>query len=497
MGLGLLLLHGLFAKVYGGEEEDKAFYLLQTQDGGYAVTGHSLSFGGYFDILVIKLDLYGSVEWAKTYGEPAAEDVNAMVQTSDGGYAVTGYMASSEMNIWNLLVMKLSSDGSLEWVRTFGGKYTENIGFSIIQTSDGGYAVAGLYDYYSIFAGLAIVIKLAPDGSVEWARLYGGDSLDYAYSIIQTSDGGYAVAGVSMSFGDTRSDMLVMKLAPDGSVEWAKLYGGSEPDGAWSIIQTSDGGYVVLGSTRSFGMGDVDLIVMKLAPDGSVEWAKTYGWYDTDYGTSIAQAPDGGYIIVGGTENFGVDSSDFLILKISSDGTLEWAETFGGPDHDKASSVVVSKDYYTILGSSKSFGGDVEFLLLKLKSDGSYSGCDYLKSCSPGVTTPEVQVRSPALTVTKINPKLLIPTFSTSDVSPRVADVCEETQTWPPAVLSISHPGGLLFKSQKPVEIKVYSASGRLVKAFEMKGSKAFVPLKPGVYIWSAGELRGKGVVAE
>ncbi|MEO0210425.1 MAG: hypothetical protein ABIN66_01065, partial [candidate division WOR-3 bacterium] len=138
-------------------------------------------------------------------------------------------------------------------------------------------------------------------GQFLFAKTYGGTSGDYAYSITQTSDGGYAVAGRTESFGAGSWDFLVLKLNPDGSLAWARTFGGTIDDYAYSITQTSDGGYAVAGYTTSFGAGNVDFLVLKLNPDGSLAWARTFGGTNDDYAYSITQTSDGGYAVAGST----------------------------------------------------------------------------------------------------------------------------------------------------------------------------------------------------
>ncbi|MDI6761387.1 MAG: hypothetical protein QMD05_11225, partial [Candidatus Brocadiaceae bacterium] len=159
-----------------------------------------------------------------------------------------------------------------------------------------------------------------------WAATYGGTGNDLASSIHETRDGGYIVAGSTNSFGARKADAWVLKLRPDGTVEWQKTYGGLEDDGALSICQTSDGGYVVAGGTRSFGAGKKDCWVLKLRADGTVEWQKTYGGAGEELATCIQQTVDGGYILVGST--WWRDKT--WVLKLRADGTVEWQWTYWG-----------------------------------------------------------------------------------------------------------------------------------------------------------------------
>ncbi len=150
---------------------------------------------------------------------------------------------------------------------------------------------AGLEDVY--------VIKLDTNGNVEWTKTIGGSLDDWSHSIIQTTDGGYAIAGYTSSFGAGLDDVYVIKLNANGNIEWTKTIGGSGTDYGFSIIQTTDGGYAIAGVTNSFGAGNGDVYVIKLSASGNVEWTKTIGGDSTDFGHSIIQTTDSGYAIAG------------------------------------------------------------------------------------------------------------------------------------------------------------------------------------------------------
>jgi hypothetical protein len=220
-----------------------------------------------------------------------------------------------------MYVVKLDSGGNVQWTKTIGGS-SDDEAYSIIQSSDGGYVVAGWtwsfgagnYDIY--------VVKLDSSGNVQWTKTIGGSSDDRAYSIIQSSDGGYVVAGWTLSFGAGNYDMYVVKLDSGGNVQWTKTIGGSSDDRAYSIIQSSDGGYVVAGWTLSFGAGNYDIYVVKLDSGGNVQWTKTIGGSSDDRAYSIIQSSDGGYVVAGRTRSFGAGSYDFYVVKMDANGNV-------------------------------------------------------------------------------------------------------------------------------------------------------------------------------
>jgi hypothetical protein len=304
-------------RTFGGSEPDIAYSLAQTSDGGYAVAGSTFSFGsGYDDCMILKLNSSGGLEWAKTFGAvylpQSWEEAYSIIQASDGGYAVCGSMTYSGAEDGDVLVFKTSSYGTLEWAKEIGVMGWDEA-FSLVQTSDGGYAVAG--GTRSLGAGSAdfLVLKLSSSGTLEWARTFGDMNSDAcANSIIQTSDGGYAVAGGIYISATADYEIAVIKLNSSGGLQWARTFGElSSVDYAYSIVQTSDGGYALAGETNG------GCLIMKLDPSGGPVWAKTYGGTNSNF-RSVIQSQDGGYVAAGYTESVG--NGDFLILKLDRNG---------------------------------------------------------------------------------------------------------------------------------------------------------------------------------
>jgi len=332
-------------KCLGGSRDDSAHSIQQTSDGGYIVAGFTDSndgdvsgnHGGW-DVWVVKLNSTGSLQWQKCLGGSDWDYAHSIQQTSDGGYIVAGWTWSNDgdvsgnhggLDVW---VVKLSSTGTLQWQKCLGGSGWDGASHAQ-QTSDGGYIVSmsndgdvSGYDFW--------VVKLSSTGSLQWQKCLGGSGWDYARSIQQTSDGGYIVAGHTESNdGDVSGnhgglDVWVVKLSSTGSLQWQKCFGGSGWDGAHSIQQTSDGGYIVAGHTES-NDGDVsgnhggwDVWVVKLNSTGSLQWQKCLGGSDFDYAYSIQQTSDGGYIVAGGTYSNDGDVSgnhgdmDFWVVKL-------------------------------------------------------------------------------------------------------------------------------------------------------------------------------------
>ncbi len=309
--------------------------------------------------------------WQKTFGGKLEDFANSIQQTTDGGYIIAGGTASFGAGSLDVYVLKLNADGELQWQETFGGNGTD-IATSIQQTFDGGYIVAG-YMLYEFGLAHMFILKLDAEGNLTWQKTFSGMEADRAYSIQQTTDGGYIIAGNTKSFEERGKDVCVLKLDESGNLMWQKTFGGKEDDVARSIQQIADGGYIVSGYTKSFGSGKEDVYVLKLDIDGNLIWGKTFGGSNVDRAYSVEQIQDGGYIIAGYTQSFGTGSLDVYILKLNADGELQWQRTLGGSDIDRAYSVKQTQDGgYIVIGETYSFGaGKSDVYVIKTDAYGN------------------------------------------------------------------------------------------------------------------------------
>jgi len=360
----------IWEKTYGGNDWDGASSIQQTKDGGYIVAGWTGFFeAGYSDVYVIKLDAYGNESWEKTFGGSDYDTAWSIQQTKDGGYIVAGYTSSFGAGGGDVYIIKLDENGNMVWERTYGGSGYD-IANSIQLTNDGGYIIAGKTgDFYS---GDVYIIKLDKDGNKSWEKTYGGSGDDWARYIQQTTDGGYIVAGSTSSFGAGKSDVYVIKLDENGNKVWEKTYGGSDYDEAYSIQQTKDGGYIVAGYTRSFGAGESDIYIIKLDGNGNSVWERTYGGIKDDEAYSIQQTTDGGYIVAGYTESFGAGGADVYIIKLDANGDKVWEKTYGKSKDDGANSILqTTEGGYIVAGWTWSFGKEEDVYIIKLDANGN------------------------------------------------------------------------------------------------------------------------------
>jgi hypothetical protein len=306
----------LWTKTYGGADNDYGWSAKQTSDGSFIITGHTYSFGaGGYDVYLIKTNSSGDTLWTKTYGGANNDYGYSVQQTSDGGYIIAGHTGSFGAGGDNVYLIKADSSGDTLWTKTYGGAGSDH-GYSVQQTSDGGYIIAGLTESFGAGSVDIYLIKADSSGDTLWTKTYGGASYDYGWSVQQTSDGGYITTGYTRSFGAGGDDIYLIKADSSGDTLWTKTYGGTGGDHGSSVQQTSDGGYIIAGGTYSFGAGNADVYLIKADSSGDTLWTKTYGGTSSDFGRSVQQISDGEYIIAGETGSFGAGSSDVYLIKI-------------------------------------------------------------------------------------------------------------------------------------------------------------------------------------
>jgi len=354
-------------RTYGGTAYDHAFSVIQTSEGGYAIAGETDSFGTNRDALLVKTDAAGTLQWNKTYGGGGVDTVYSLIQTLDGGYAMVGFTQSYGAGDNNYWLVKTDARGNMQWNKTYGGMGHDSPR-CLVQTNDGGYAFVGYT--YSFGAGSDDfwLVKTDKNGTLEWNQTYGGGSDDFAYSMVQTVDGGYALAGVTRSFGAGQGDFWLVKTDGLGNEQWNKTYGGTQEDWPLCITKTRNGGYAIAGCTLSFGAGGSDMWLVKVDSSGNTIWNQTYGGQNDEEAWSVVEKSDGGYAIAGQTKSFGAGNSDFWLVLADAQGHMEWNGTYGGSGLDVACSIVQTNDGgYTLAGGTESFGaGARDFWLVKL-----------------------------------------------------------------------------------------------------------------------------------
>ena len=351
-----------FSKTFGrSKQPDSGVSVQMNNDGGYMISGTTMSFGsGRNDIWLIKTDEMGNEIWNKTFGEKWTDVANSMERTDDGGYIIVGYAypetGDTDKTMW---VIKLDSNGDKQWDRFY---HQSSEGRSIQQTSDGGYIIVGYADSYDV-----ILLKIDKDGNEEWSKYFGTkDYSEWGYFGQQTSDGGYIILSHNYlytpdpyNYVEKKTELCLIKTDKSGNEEWNKTFGEEKLFIGFMILQTKDGGYIVIGYESSYDLeSDRDIWLMKTDDEGNKEWEKTVLGDENEMGQSILSTQDGGYIFTG---------SGWLI-KIDSMGNEEWTRDYGGQTNDIKST---PGGGYVITGSK-----DSDVWLFKIDSLGRLNGTD-------------------------------------------------------------------------------------------------------------------------
>jgi hypothetical protein len=312
------------------------------------------------------------VRWNETYGGADSDMARSVVQTADGGYVIVGYTWSFGAGNVDAWMVKTDVSGNILWNETFGGTAAD-YAYSVEQTSDGGYAIAGNTNSFGAGSNDFWLVKTDSVGNMQWNRTYGGIYDDRACCVAQTIDGGYVLAGCTQSFGAGNYDIWLVKTDGSGNIQWSRTYGGSSHDWAWSAVQTSDDGYAIAGRTQSFGAGSSDYWLVKTDASGAIQWNRTYGGTNWDEAYCTIQTSDGGYAVGGSTGSFGAGAYDFWLVKTDTAGNMQWNETYGGTASEYAFSIAETEDGgYAVAGDTASFGaGGIDCWLVKTDPYGS------------------------------------------------------------------------------------------------------------------------------
>jgi predicted secreted protein len=357
----------LWTKTFGGIENENPYDLQQTSDGGYIIIATTVSFGsGSSDIWLIKTDSSGNAVWTKTFGGNFRDYGFSVQQTTDGGYILIGAQEIEpyQSDIW---LIKTDSSGNSVWTKTFGGIYND-FGASVQQTTDEGYILLGSKGIDPNQSDFWL-IKTDASGGIHWTKTFGTVLIDQGIEVKQTIEGDYILLGYSSIVG--KDTCYLYKTDNLGNIVWKQKYEGGKigiyQDVANSFQQTTDGGYIIAGSTNSFGAGEHDVWLIKTDSFGDTLWTRTIGGIYSDGANSVQQTSDGNFIVAGRTRSFGAGESDVWLVKTNAFGDTIWTKTFGGIYGETAYSIKLTNDgRFIIAASTSSFGaGGIDVWLIK------------------------------------------------------------------------------------------------------------------------------------
>jgi len=308
-----------WSKTYGGLNFDRGHSVQQTSDGGFVITGYTQSFGaGFSSVYVIRVDNNGVLIWTKVFGGLDFDLFNSVQQTTDGGFIMVGHTSSFGAGLNDVYLIRINADGAVIWDKTFGGTDFD-VGSSVQQTTDGGFIITG-HTLSFVAEGFRNInlIRTDTSGDLMWAKTYAGSGDDWGTQVQQTTDGGFIITGYAITIGE--AEVSLIRTDADGELLWSKAYGGMGDDRGHSVQQTLDGGFIITGLTRSFGAGGKDMYLIRTDENGDQKWSRTYGGTADDLGFSVQETTDSGFIIVGFTRSFGLGSDDVFLIKTDANG---------------------------------------------------------------------------------------------------------------------------------------------------------------------------------
>ncbi|MCK4441221.1 MAG: hypothetical protein KAU90_04395 [Sulfurovaceae bacterium] len=341
-----------FDKTYGGKEHDIAKSVVKLDD-GYLIAGESRSFheDRDFNAYIIKIDKYGEKIWSKIYGGKDDEHINGLTKFGKD-FVFVGSTKSFDMRNKSFYFANIDQNGKVNWEKTYY-RYDDDYYYGNDIIADGKkLVIAGVEKHLEFFNAKInpMLFKINSDGDMIWHGYYGGKDEDRANAVINTKNG-YIFAGKSETYGHGDFDAFVVGVNKKGKREWFHAYGGKDDEVAHDIIETKDG-YILVGSTDSFGLNYKDVYVVKIDKRGKTIWQHSYGGKYDDIGYAITKSPDGGFVIVGKTETRR-NGDDLYLLKIDANGKIKWNRTYGGESDDVGYDIVTTDDGYLIVGDKK------------------------------------------------------------------------------------------------------------------------------------------------
>lgn len=348
--------NGTFEKILGETKYyNRGNQAVQTSDGGYAIIGRTVRFDekSGVDAYLIKTDALGEVQWSKTYGGRGSEEGYAIVQAKDGGFTFTGYTNTVDNNTLDVYVVHTNAKGEILWSKNYGGNGIDRA-YSLRQTRDGGYIISG--ETYSFECGgvNAYLLRLNEKGDTLWSNHFGGYGIEEGRAVCETADGGFIVTGATNSFDGGDYDVYMIKVNKEGKLLWTQTYGGTGNEQGMAVIETEDSSYAIAGYTESYGTGRLDVYLIVADNNGNLKWSKTFGGVYDDSGTSIQETAGRGFIIAGYSNSFDNNMGmEVFLVRTDDNGEELWTKTYGQKSDEFGNSVCQSRDGgFVVAGNS-------------------------------------------------------------------------------------------------------------------------------------------------
>jgi hypothetical protein len=361
----------LWYRIYGGLDTDRFYSFVEVSTGGFALAGYSDSSYDGEDVWFVRTDTNGVMLWSRSYDFDGNEDRGeTIVEVSSGGFAILGN-AWNATNMNDAWLIRTDTDGAHLWNRTYGTTDWDNAE-SLIEVSGGGFAFAGMTLSYDVLGGGDIwLVRLDANGNILWNKTYDTPTHDYGYELVEVSTGGFAIAGAYNASWPYWSDVWLLRTDANGNHLWNKTFNpgivNSEEE-ASTLVEVSTGGFALAGYTNASGYDNVWII--RTDASGNSLWSKSFGGAYDCYCYDIIEY-EGGFALSGGTWVSGSSRSDLLLARFDSEGDLIWSTTWGGSHTDRGYSLLMTSLYELVVcGYTRSYSsGDSDALLLRFASE--------------------------------------------------------------------------------------------------------------------------------
>jgi len=362
-------LRTIWQKAYGESKKDIAYDSVALKSGGALIAGMTKSWGhGKSDMLIVKIDKLGNPQFRFTFGGKKNDTARAIVKTSNGDFVAVGSSDSyTEYGDKDVYVVKFDKNGKKLWGKTYGGERDDEA-LAVVATGNGGVIVAGYTESFGQGYKDGYILYLDKNGKEIWAKAIGGKDDDILKGIAFSKTGGFFVTGKTRSFKAEGFDFYLVKFDKHAKYQYRRVLGGDEDDEFNSIVSTKDGGCAVAGMTKSFESKHSDIDVMRFDKNGKVIWHKIFGFKSKEWANSITTTKEGGFVVAGTTKSFGFGGFDFYLLELNSKGSSIWANVYGAGDNEMANSVKpLAGGGFLVVGQTESYGkGDYDFMFIKL-----------------------------------------------------------------------------------------------------------------------------------
>lgn len=357
-----------FEQTYGGVDGDIGFSVEQTSDGGYALFGSTWNgTAGSADMYLIKTDAAGMEQWSHNYGSVDMDMGYCARQTSNGGYILCGMFGTFGTD--TLTLVRTDANGTALWIERYPGSLGRDIGYSVEETSDGGFLVCGFTEGTGVEEDV-YVLRTTGNGALLWATSVDLGASEVGWCLRRTDDDGCIVVANSFDYGDPNGEIHLLRFDPNGDTLWTSTILTPGADESRGLAITLDGGFIVAGGN---GSPYRDILLVRTDEFGIEQWRRTYATAGDEAARDVQQMDDGGFIVGGRKEDLLTNDIQMHLMRTDADGYMEWERTFQQGIFSDANSLDRTSDGgFVLFGhTTDTLGGVPHTDMYLVKTDGA------------------------------------------------------------------------------------------------------------------------------